>query len=332
MKPYIKYIAGLVLIASVAACSDDIASTPAAEEAGTPIRLNMAFSPVTKASIQDSAIADGQQIAVYCDTSDYRPNSWTHYAPAQYFGAWIFTGANGALSSPDGKRFPPNNRSVDLYALNDPGGTIVKGDSLPKAVTKKTLTTQQDNDALLNSDLIYGTLKNKEQTPESFTLRVYHMLAKIQVKIIPAVGFDYSNLEGCTIELLGAPSGYTFTPAKVTDTVCAVQTARDGMVAAESTTTSVLLSNTVLHAFEQSDDWTEAIIPMKTYSSGDNLFCVTINTGFYKGSKLYYKLDRNLKLEGGKAYKFKLTATPAQLKGTFTLTGWGTGATDTYAL
>ncbi len=330
---------GITVVALTAACSSDIPDNGATSGQETSLPIKLSFGNIATRSVQDSTFADGTQLAVFCDSSQHDQGGYRTIAAAPYFGAWVFTAQNGNMVTYDSHAYPHHNLHVDIYATNWPGGDangdfFETGAAMPSSLTINTTTKQTTDAELQNADLLYGVKTAQAQTSATVNIKMYHMLSKLQFRIAPATGgFTQEELEGSTIKVLGVPKTYTFTLSKTDSTTFALQASRDATIGASSDTTSVEINNRILYNFQEGvvqDYWTEAIVPRKSFSMGDKFLSLTINNGIYKGMTLYYTLNTNLTLQGGKMYKFNISVQPDKLTGQFTLEPWETGPIDTF--
>lgn len=334
---------GITVVALTAACSSDIPDSGATSGQDKTLPINLGFDiagqtrSATQGVAQGATFADGSQMAVFCDSAAHTYQGFS-YPAAQHFGAWIFTAKGGVLTSTTSHNYPRHNWQANLYAMNWPGGDangnfFTEGADYPTSgLTIKTKTTQISDEDLQDADLIYGTLMGQSQTSAKVTITVYHMLAKIQLRLFPdTTAFTANDLADCTVKLLGVPDGYTFDAYKTDATDMTRRSIRGGMITSNATTTEVEISSEIYPTEKRAEylgTWTEAIVPLKQYVTGDKFLSLTINSGVYKGMTLYYNIGKNLTLESGMEYKFNITVSPDKLTGGFTLEPWSNGQVE----
>lgn len=215
--------------------------------------------------------------------------------------------------------YPQTGNGVNIYAYAPRQNALELTGTYDFTIQKD----QSGNDGYLASDLLWGqpmkptsagsatyeTANPVARTKNNVNVTFKHLLAKVQVKLIPdnGSGLNADDLKGAKLEILGVKRGVSLnlTDGKIGDAsgelidVTAATYPKDGTLSADDLTAA-------------------AIIVPQAFSSSTKFMKVTLATG----GELFYTLDQDLTLKSGYIYKYDITVKLTGLKVTSTVEPW----------
>lgn len=151
------------------------------------------------------------------------------------------------------------------------------------------MADQKITENYIKSDLLYS-IKDEVKKGTENTLKFYHMLSKLEVKLIAGEGYIAEELKAFEVSILNTSLIAKLTVDKTKTESGVLET----VVAAEGEKTPISIN-----AF--TDDYAEAVIVPQTVAAGDFI-------KFKSGEKeLVYKLDNEKAFKAGKKYKYEVT-------------------------
>ncbi len=272
MRKYLYFALALVM----SACNNTDELGYGAKDSEIRLTSNVVAS---RANTQATQIADGESVYVWLEneTGD------------KSVGAWKLTaGGNGELTGETQKYFPDGTENLKSYAIH--ANTTIEDDTaLPSEVIHTVIADQKTTDNYIKSDLLYS-IKDEVKKGVENTLKFYHMLSKLEVKLIAGEGYTAEELKAFEVSILNTNLNAKLTIDKTKTESDVLETT----VVAEGDKTPISIN-----AF--TDDYAEAIIVPQTIAAGDFI-------KFKSGEKeLIYKLDNKKVFEAGKKYKYEVT-------------------------
>lgn len=233
----------------------------------------------SRANTQATQIVKGESVYVWLEniTGDKTVDAWK-----------LTAGDNGELTGDIQKYFPDGTESLKSYAVHA-NTTIEEGSSLPSEIVHNVMEDQKITENYIKSDLLYS-IKDEVKKGTENTLKFYHMLSKLEVKLIAGEGYTAEELKAFEVSILNTSLTAKLTVDKTKTESGVLET----VVAAEGEKTPISIN-----AF--TDDYAEAVIVPQTVAAGDFI-------KFKSGEKeLVYKLDNEKAFKAGKKYKYEVT-------------------------
>lgn len=233
----------------------------------------------SRANTQATQIVKGESVYVWLEniTGDKTVDAWK-----------LTAGDNGELTGDIQKYFPDGTESLKSYAVHA-NTTIEEGSSLPSEIVHNVMADQKITENYIKSDLLYS-IKDEVKKGTENTLKFYHMLSKLEVKLIAGEGYTAEELKAFEVSILNTSLTAKLTVDKTKTESGVLET----VVAAEGEKTPISIN-----AF--TDDYAEAVIVPQTVAAGDFI-------KFKSGEKeLVYKLDNEKAFKAGKKYKYEVT-------------------------
>lgn len=229
---------------------------------------------------------------------------------------------NGGFGYGDKKvYYPQSGNGVNIYAYAPRKDALELTGTYDFAIQKD----QSGNEGYLASDLLWGqpmkqtsagsttyeTANPVARTKDNVNVTFKHLLAKVQVKLIPDTdsGLNADDFKDAKLEILGVKPGVSLNLAdgKINDAsgdlidVTAATYPKDGTLSADGLTAA-------------------AIIVPQAFTSSTKFMKVTLATG----GELFYTLDQDLTLKSGYIYKYDITVKLTGLKVTSSVEPWAT--------
>ena len=215
MNYKIKYLTLGIFASYFISCSNDDAKHP---NENREIKLSAQVGEKLTRTSSEENIFQGSTVWVWADETDILNNE---VLTEGYINAWNLTstGAGLLMSLDKVKYYYPENSLLNFYGFT---GNLTQ-DAITASETKfadlgsftHTINNEQTTDeAIAESDLLFGqALRIQPETPIA-SLTFYHLLTRIQVALMNNYNFP---LDQVSIELLNIPKSVTFTPKKLTD-------------------------------------------------------------------------------------------------------------------
>ena len=277
----------------LAACSKE--ENGGMTDGRTELRLAGGIEAVTRGDVQNTAIVEDE--TVWAWVSDVGTGQKLYDAEK------LTAQAGGALAGNPGRPmyFPQTGNAVNIRALHGTfNETFTEGETAFPVSVGFTVAENQSagGDAYVTSDLLYAASDNVSRTKSAVPLTFYHMLSKLELKIVRGEGVT-DAVEKVTLG--GVAVGGTFTPAEGADLT--QRTARAAMIAAGEQSATMTLGG----AF-----WDEGI---KTTNDAivvpQSIGGKTMTFTLASGGELVYTIPEGKAFESGKKHVYTVT-----LKGT----------------
>lgn len=294
MKKYFYFAMALAF----ASCSNNEDWNAAGQDA--EIRLSSGVVS-SRAATQATQLVSGEVVHAWLDNV-------AGEQPTEIVKAWKLTADDSdKLTGETAQFFPEGVSSLKAYAVHA-NLDFENGTSLPNKITHSVLADQKETANYVKSDLLYS-IKDAVKKGENNVLTFYHMLSKVEIKLIPGDGFTEEGLKDAKVSILGTKPVATLTLNKArTENELSELSARNGMIEASGASTPISIATKL-------DDYAEAaIVPQSV--QGDFIQLELANLA------LTYKLDTEKTFESGKKYQFDITVKKTGLKVTATITDW----------
>lgn len=294
MKKYFYFAMALAF----ASCSNNEDWNVAGQDA--EIRLSSGIVS-SRAATQATQLVSGEVVYAWLD-------NMAGEQPVEVIKAWKLKADNSdKLIGESAQFFPEGVSSLKAYAIHT-NASFENGLSLPDKITHSILADQKETANYVKSDLLYS-IKDEVNKGETNALTFYHMLSKVEIKLIPGDGFTKEGLENAKVSILGTKPVATLTLDKAkTETGLSDLSVRDGIVEASGTPAPISIATKL-------DDYAEAVIVPQSVQ-GDFIQLELADLA------LIYKLDTEKTFESGKKYQFGITVKKTGLKVTATITDW----------
>lgn len=248
----------------------------------------------SRANTQATQIVKGEDVYVWLEniTGDKTVDAWK-----------LTAGDNGELTGDIQKYFPDGTESLKSYAVHA-NTTIEEGSSLPSEIVHNVMADQKITENYIKSDLLYS-IKDEVKKGTENTLKFYHMLSKLEVKLIAGEGYTAEELKAFEVSILNTSLTAKLTVDKTKTESGVLET----VVAAEGEKTPISIN-----AF--TDDYAEAVIVPQRVAAGDFI-------KFKSGEKeLVYELNSEKVFEAGKKYKYEVTIKRSGISVTTSEVAW----------
>lgn len=294
MKKYFYFAMALAF----ASCSNNEDWNVAGQDA--EIRLSSGIVS-SRAATQATQLVSGEVVYAWLD-------NMAGEQPVEVIKAWKLKADNSdKLIGESAQFFPEGVSSLKAYAIHT-NASFENGLSLPDKITHSILADQKETANYVKSDLLYS-IKDEVKKGETNALTFYHMLSKVEIKLIPGDGFTKEGLENAKVSILGTKPVATLTLDKAkTETGLSDLSVRNGIVEASGTPAPISIATKL-------DDYAEAVIVPQSVQ-GDFIQLELADLA------LIYKLDTEKYFESGKKYQFDITVKKTGLKVTATITDW----------
>lgn len=294
MKKYFYFAMALAF----ASCSNNEDWNVAGQDA--EIRLSSGIVS-SRAATQATQLVSGEVVYAWLD-------NMAGEQPVEVIKAWKLKADNSdKLIGESAQFFPEGVSSLKAYAIHT-NASFENGLSLPDKITHSILADQKETANYVKSDLLYS-IKDEVNKGETNALTFYHMLSKVEIKLIPGDGFTKEGLENAKVSILGTKPVATLTLDKAkTETGLSELSVRNGIVEASGTPAPISIATKL-------DDYAEAVIVPQSVQ-GDFIQLELADLA------LIYKLDTEKNFESGKKYQFDITVKKTGLKVTATITDW----------
>ncbi|WP_304196233.1 fimbrillin family protein [Phocaeicola plebeius] len=294
MKKYFYFAMALAF----ASCSNNEDWNVAGQDA--EIRLSSGIVS-SRAATQATQLVSGEVVYAWLD-------NMAGEQPVEVIKAWKLKADNSdKLIGESAQFFPEGVSSLKAYAIHT-NASFENGLSLPDKITHSILADQKETANYVKSDLLYS-IKDEVNKGETNALTFYHMLSKVEIKLIPGDGFTKEGLENAKVSILGTKPVATLTLDKAkTETGLSDLSVRNGIVEASGTPAPISIATKL-------DDYAEAVIVPQSVQ-GDFIQLELADLA------LIYKLDTEKNFESGKKYQFDITVKKTGLKVTATITDW----------
>lgn len=238
--------------------------------------------------------------------------AWLNNYNLEVVKAWKLTADGEGRLNGDRKYYPDGVSSLKGYAVHA-NSTITDDSSLPATIEHTVLANQTNVAGYVKSDLLFA-IKDEVKKGEENSLNFYHMLSKVEVKLIAGEGYTNEQLSAYNVSILGVKPTATLTidPAK-TEAEIAGLSVRKAMIAASGEPITISIPT-------KTDDYAEAIIVPQTLQG----YFIQIKS---EGVDLCYALETAKEFESGKNYKFDIKIGKTGLDVSSTISEWEDGGT-----
>ena len=270
---------------------------------GSEIRLTSGVQVQSRAgTAPDTQIANGERVAVYVDEATS--------PAAQLYGNNVLTAdGNGGFSGGTSMYFPASGKNVDIYAYHT---NATLAEAFPASIEHSVAADQTGG--YVSSDLLYAARTGVKHTTSAVDLTFHHLLAKVDVTLIPGKGLKDTDLAGAVVTIENTRLKATFTPDKtvtMTD-----PSARAAMVKPAESNNDVA-SIKILTATASNLSASAVIVP-QTLATGTKFIKVTLANG----NKLSYKLTAETTFGSGKKHQYAITVNLTELTVTSGIDNW----------
>lgn len=238
--------------------------------------------------------------------------AWLNNYNLEVVKAWKLTADGEGHLNGDRKYYPDGVSSLKGYAVHA-NSTITDDSSLPATIEHTVLADQTNVAGYVKSDLLFA-IKDEVKKGEENPLNFYHMLSKVEVKLVAGEGYTNEQLSAYNVSILGVKPTATLTidPAK-TEAEIAGLSVRKAMIAASGEPITISIPT-------KTDDYAEAIIVPQTLQG----YFIQIKS---EGVDLCYALETAKEFESGKNYKFDIKIGKTGLDVSSTISEWEDGGT-----
>lgn len=285
------------------ACSNDERQ---AEPGKRVLLLNGQIETLTRGNIQDSQIEAGE--ILYAWISDATTNE------SLYKATKLTAQGGGKLSATEELLFPESGNTVNIKAIHGTfSESVTPGQTdFPTSVGFGVAADQStDKAAYVQSDLLYASSDGvaPDGNPTTVSLKFYHMLSKLELKITKEEGLTEELAE---VTLNEVAVGGTFTPTAGADLT--QQSVRGGMIQAASETKSMKLGRTADGSASN-----DAIVVPQSIAGKTMVFKLS------SGRELVYTIPEGKTFESGKKHVYTVTLKYSGVEVTSTIEPWEDG-------
>lgn len=307
MKKYLFFAAATFALAS---CSNDENVLDNTNEP-VEIRLTSGLQVQTRATHGlDTKLKADEKVYVWVDDAGSGVTSPELYAKNE-----LTADASGNLSGGTPMYFPSTGNAVNIYAIH---GNLTDYTTFWETEQTHTVATDQTSGdsktGYAVSDLVYCKKENVGRTTQAVNLEFKHLLSKVEVVLVQGNGTPGIK----KVEILNTKLQASFTPYKTS--VCTVTAAGE---IADDTKNAITIDNGTTESENTSSNPTlnEAIIVPQTITASTLLFRITTDND----GTLYYKVPEDgVTFDGGKKYRYTITANLTGLTVTCSIEDWGT--------
>lgn len=304
---------------AAAACSKD---GQGPENQTAEIRLRSGVEVLqARAATQENAINSGETVSVWVNETQTAGG-----APLYKANQLTADGANG-FTGGTAMYFPQTGNAVDIYALHgrfDP--PFASGDPFPQtAVNYSVEAAQATTAACAASDLLYARAENiaRNGNPTTAALTFYHMLAKLEIAIVPGKGAPaIAPADALTLGNNDITINGTFTPSTTADMTDRAARAAMLTPASAPQTATLALGQQISTSFAPEQAvYNEAIIVPQDMAGK------VLTVRLASGGELKYYIPAGTTFESGKKYRYHITLNLTGLAVTSTIAPWETVGT-----
>jgi hypothetical protein len=299
LVPCIGFLAAALALSG---CSKE-GDTPADSNLGSEIRLTSGVQVQSRAgTAPDTQIANGERVAVYVDEATS--------PAAQLYGNNVLTAdGNGGFSGSTAMYFPASGKNVDIYAFHT---NATLAEAFPTSIEHSVAADQTGGYA--SSDLLYAARKGVKHTTSAVDLTFHHLLAKVDVTLIPGKGLKDTDLAGAVVTIENTRLKATFTPDK---TVTMTDPSARAAMVKPAENNNDAASVKILTATASNLSASAVIVP-QTLATGTKFIKVTLANG----NKLSYKLTAETTFGSGKKHQYAITVNLTELTVTSGIDNW----------
>lgn len=280
------------VLLALAACAKEEGTTGG--DFRPELRLGSGIVAATRGDVQSTRIVAGE--TVYAWVAD------ASTAEALYAAAELIAQEGGALTGAP-MYFPSTGHAVNIRALHgsfiekiEPGSTVFPSGGIGFRVAEDQ--SEAGGKAYVNSDLLYAAADGVTRTKETVALAFYHMLSKIELKIIKGPGLT----EGIRSVKL---DDMILSGKLIPDTDLSSAEQRVAMIAVDEEQRGDMLLGT---APDTGGGLTNDAIVVPQMAAGKTLTFTLEN-----GGELVYVFPEGKKFESGKRHLYEVTLTRAGL-------------------
>lgn len=296
---------------SLAACTKD---EDVMSDSRTELRLTSGIEVTTRGAVQESQIEPDETVLVW--VSDAATGT------RLYNASKLTAQAGGTLAGATPMYFPQTGNAVNIRALHGTFSEVFTENETPFP-TSVGFTVAADQsasgDAYVQSDLLYAASDNVSRTKSTVPLTFYHMLSKLELKIVKGEGVTDAVTE---VTLGDVAVDGTFTPTEDAD--LSNQTARAAIIAAGQQNAAMTLGGVFAGPDAQNPVTNDAIVVPQAIGGKTMTFTLA------SGGKLVYTIPVGKKFEGGKKHVYAVTLKGTGLSVTSSVEPWDAseGATE----
>lgn len=220
---------------------------------------------------------------------------WLTSEGNEYINDWKLTADGNGGFSGEKKYFPENINILKGYAVHT-NAPIEDGASLPETIIHSVATDQTNIENFINSDLLYSVNSSISTDEIHNKMNFYHMLSKMNIKLIPGSECTAEELKNAKISILNVKTQGTLRLDKSLENI-ADQEKRNTLISATGDVGSI-------SATGNTDVYSEVAIVPQDIATGTELVNVTVGdmTYVYKVEK-----DKDGKFESGYQYTYEFT-------------------------
>lgn len=266
---------------------------------------------LTSGVVSSRAATQGTQIVK--DESVY---AWLDNADQEVVKAWKLVADGEGKLAGEIKYFPDGVTSLKCYALHA-NSTFGAEAGLPASIEHTVVANQKETANYLKSDLLFS-IKDAVVKRQENPLNFYHMLSKVEVKLIAGEGYTNEQLANLNVNILGTKpvASLAIDKAKAEADI-ADQAVRKTWITASGNPAAISIPT-------KTDDYAEAVIVPQSVQGN----FIQIVSGEID---LCYVLQTAKEFESGKNYKFDITVERNGLNVSTSISDWADGGTTSGA-
>lgn len=300
MKKTVLFAAAALVLA---ACNKEEQGPAAAGR--TELRLASGIEAATRGEVQSTSLVEGETVYVW--VSDAGTDG------ALYNATELTAGQSGALAGTTPMYFPQTGNEVNIRALHGSfaEGTFAADAPFPASVGFTVAADQHEagGAGYVQSDLLYATSDNVARTKQAVPLRFYHMLSKLELKIVKGAGVTDAITK---VTLDGVAVDGMFTPAEGAD--LSDQPARAAMITPGDAPGTMTLGGTFWD--ETGKTTNDAIVVPQTIGGKTMTFTLA------SGGELVYTIPAGKTFESGKKHVYTVTLKLTGVEVSSTIEPW----------
>lgn len=260
-----------------------------------------------------SSRAATQGIQIVKDESVY---AWLDNADQEVVKAWKLVADGEGKLAGEIKYFPDGVTSLKCYALHA-NSTFGAEAGLPASIEHTVVANQKETANYIKSDLLFS-IKDAVVKRQENPLNFYHMLSKVEVKLIAGEGYTNEQLANLNVNILGTKpvASLAIDKAKAEADI-ADQAVRKTWITASGNPAAISIPT-------KTDDYAEAVIVPQSVQGN----FIQIVSGEID---LCYALQTAKEFESGKNYKFDITVERNGLNVSTSISDWADGGTTSGA-
>lgn len=263
------------------------------KEKNSEIRLTSNVVP-SRANTQATQIVKGENVYVWLEnqTGDKTVGAWK-----------LAAGDDGVLIGETPRYFPDGVEILKSYAIHA-NTAIEENSALPAEIVHTVMADQKNTENYIKSDLLYS-IKDKVVKEAENNLKFYHMLSKLEVKLIAGDGYTADDLRAFEVSILNTKLSAKLTVNKGKTESQVLET---GLVAQGDVSPISIKAST--------EDYAEVIIVPQTISNTD---FIKLKSG---DKEFVYRLENQKTFESGKKYKYDITIKKSGISVTTNEVNW----------